>query len=113
MKLIKAVIQSPMLEDVKEALEGFGITGMTVFEVRGSGNQKGRMSPKNKSNPGINFVPKTHLEIVVEDALAEKVAVIIMQSARTGAIGDGKIFVLPVESCIRIRTGERGVDAIK
>lgn len=113
MKLIKAIIQSPLLEDVKDALEGFGLTGMTVFEVRGSGTQKGRSKPPHKEQTGIHFAPKTQIEIVVEDALADKVADVIMHSARTGAIGDGKIFILPVDACIRIRTGERGMEALK
>ncbi len=113
MKMIKAIVQSPLLEEVKDALESFGLTGMTVFEVRGSGAQKGRSKPPHKERKGINFVPKTQIELVVDDAMAEKAADVIMHAARTGVIGDGKIFILPVEACLRIRTGERGVEALK
>lgn len=113
MKLIKAIIQPVMLEEVKEALEEFGLTGMTVYEARGSGTQKGKYKPGQKDNKGINLLPKSLLEIVVEDTVVDKVVEVIARAARTGAVGDGKVFVYPVESALRIRTGEKGEVAIK
>ncbi len=112
MKLITAVIKPFRIEDVKEALEGLGVQGMTVFNARGFGRQKGHTELYRGAEYVIDFLPKVKVEVVVEDVLVENVIEAITQSARTGRIGDGKIFVSPVDEVVRIRTGEKGADAI-
>jgi nitrogen regulatory protein P-II 1 len=110
MKKIEAVIKPFKLDAVQQALADVGIGGMAVTEVRGFGRQKGRTS--NGNTPGITSLPKVKLEVVVGDSSATKVMEIIVSSARTGKYGDGKVFVLPIESAMRIRTGEQGDAAV-
>ena len=112
MKKIEAIIKPFKLDDVKEALTEIGVIGMTVMEVRGFGRQKGHTELYRGSEYTIDFLPKVKVEIVVADQLVSKVVETIIAAAKTGSIGDGKVFVLPVEESVRIRTGERGEDAI-
>ena len=112
MKLITAIIKPFKLDDVKEALTEIGVIGMTVMEVRGFGRQKGHTELYRGSEYTIDFLPKVKLELVVADSVVSKVVETIIAAAKTGSIGDGKVFVLPVEEAVRIRTGERGEDAI-
>jgi nitrogen regulatory protein P-II 1 len=112
MKKIEAVIKPFKLDEVKNALHEVGITGMTVSEVRGFGRQKGHTEVYRGAEYVIDFLPKLKVEVVVDDAIAERAVQAIQDSARTDKIGDGKIFVIPVEQAIRIRTGEQGPDAV-
>ncbi|HRE83877.1 MAG TPA: P-II family nitrogen regulator [Opitutaceae bacterium] len=112
MKLIIAIIKPFKLEEVKEGLTEIGIEGMTVTEVKGFGRQKGHTEMYRGSEYTVDFLPKVQLEIVVADDLADKVVKTIVSKAKTGKIGDGKVFVLPVEQAIRIRTEETGDSAI-
>lgn len=112
MKKIEAIIKPFKLDDVKEALTEIGIIGMTVTEVRGFGRQKGHTELYRGSEYTIDFLPKVKLEIVAPEELVDKVVETIRNAAKTGSIGDGKIFVLPVEESIRIRTGEKGNEAL-
>ena len=112
MKKVEAIIKPFKLDDVKEALTGIGVIGMTVSEVRGFGRQKGHTELYRGGEYAVDFLPKIKVEVVVPDHLADKVADVMTQAAKTGNIGDGKIFVHPVESAIRIRTGERDESAI-
>ena len=112
MKLVTAVIKPHKWDEVREALETFGVTGMTVSEVSGYGRQKGHTEVYRGAEYSVDFVPKVRVEVVADDTLADKVVDAIVESARTGKIGDGKVWVTPVESVIRVRTGERGADAI-
>ena len=112
MKKIEAVIKPFKLDDVKEALNELGVVGMTVTEVRGFGRQKGHTELYRGSEYTIDFLPKVKVEVVVPDNVAEKVVSVICKSARTGSIGDGKVFVLPIGEAIRIRTGETGESAV-
>ena len=112
MKKIEAVIKPFKLEDVKEALREAGVQGMTAIEVKGFGRQKGHTEHYRGAEYTVDFVPKVKIEVIVPDALAARVVEVIVASARTGKIGDGKIFVLPVDDAIRIRTGERGEEAL-
>ena len=112
MKKIEAVIKPFKLDEVKEALHEIGIQGITVTEARGFGRQKGHTELYRGAEYVIDFLPKVKVEVVVEDSLVENVVEAIENAARTGRIGDGKIFVLDVEQAIRIRTGDRGHDAI-
>jgi nitrogen regulatory protein P-II 1 len=112
MKKIEAVIRPFKLDDVKEALLEEGIRGMTISEVRGYGRQKGHKETYRGSEYQIEFVPKIKIEIVVEDNLAEKVVDAILRTAKTGQVGDGKIFISNVEDAIRIRTDESGPAAL-
>lgn len=112
MKKIEAIIKPFKMEDVKEALAEVGIEGMTVSEVKGFGRQKGHTEIYRGSEYTVDFLPKVKFEIVVADANIEKTVGAISKAAKTGKIGDGKIFVLPVESAIRIRTEETNDDAI-
>ena len=112
MKLVTAIVKPFVLEDVKGALEQLGMLGMTVSEVQGYGRQKGHTEVYRGAEYSVDFVPKVRVEVVADDALADKVVDAIVESARTGKIGDGKVWVTPVESVIRVRTGERGADAI-
>jgi nitrogen regulatory protein P-II 1 len=112
MKKIEAIIKPFKLEEVKEALTGIGIKGITVTEVKGFGRQKGHTEIYRGAEYVVDFLPKVKIEVVVEGELVSKVVETIMDVARTGKIGDGKIFVFPVEEVIRIRTGERGINAL-
>jgi nitrogen regulatory protein P-II 1 len=112
MKKIEAIIKPHKLEEVKEALNEIGIKGMTVTEVKGYGRQKGHKEIYRGAEYQVDFMPKIKLEIVLEKELVDKVVETIMKAARTGKIGDGKLFILPVEEVVRIRTGEQGTDAI-
>ncbi|MCC6063353.1 MAG: nitrogen regulator P-II GlnB [Thermocrinis sp.] len=112
MKKIEAIIKPFKLDEVKDALVEIGIGGMTVTEVRGFGQQKGHTEIYRGTEYVIDFLPKVKIEVVVRDEDVEKVIETIMKAAQTGRVGDGKIFVIPVEEVIRIRTGERGEQAI-
>ncbi len=112
MKKIEAIIKPFKLDEVKDALQDAGVQGITVTEVRGFGRQKGNAQVYQGAEYVVDFLPKVKLEIVVPDALVENVLRVIQSAACTGRIGDGKIFVLPVEEALRIRTGERGGDAV-
>jgi len=112
MKKIEAIVKPFKTEDVKEALAETGIEGMTVSEVKGFGRQKGHTEIYRGSEYTVDFLPKVKFEVVVPDAMVEKVVQAIVASAKTGKIGDGKVFVLPLEEAIRIRTEETGESAI-
>ena len=112
MKMIMAVIKPFKLEEVREALTPLGIEGMTVSEVKGFGRQKGQTEIYRGAEYNVEFVPKVRLEIVTDNDRAERIVEAIRQSAHTGKIGDGKIFVYDVEQAVRIRTGETGDDAV-
>ena len=112
MKLVEAIIKPFKLEEVKEALTKVGIQGMTVEEVKGFGRQKGHTELYRGAEYSVDFLPKVRIQILVPDDAAAKVVQVITDSAKTGKIGDGKIFVSNVEEVIRIRTGEKGADAI-
>ena len=112
MKKIEAVIKPFKLDEVKDALNALGVQGMTVTEVKGFGRQKGHVELYRGAEYDITFIPKVKIEIVVADSLAEKVVATILDKAKTGKIGDGKIFVVDLVECIRIRTGEKGKEAI-
>jgi nitrogen regulatory protein PII len=112
MKKIEAVIKPFKLDDVKDALHEAGVSGLTVTEVKGFGRQKGHTELYRGAEYVVDFIPKVKVEVVVEDDQVERVVEAIENAARTGRIGDGKIFVLAVEQAVRIRTGDRGDDAI-
>ena len=112
MKKVEAVIKPFKLDEVKEALHEIGVSGITYVEAKGFGRQKGHTELYRGAEYVVDFLPKLRLEVVVEDAMVERVLEAIANAARTGRIGDGKIFVSNVEEAIRIRTGERGSDAI-
>ena len=112
MKLILAIIQPSKLEAVKEALNKVEVFRLTIVDVQGFGRQKGHTELYRGAEYVVDFLPKVKIEILVEDEKAMAVADIILTAARTGRIGDGKIFIVPVEEVVRIRTGERGADAI-
>jgi nitrogen regulatory protein P-II 2 len=112
MKLIFAVIKPFKLDDVREALTAIGVHGMTVSEVKGYGRQKGHTEIYRGAEYVVSFIPKSRIEIAVSDALADKAVEAIRAAAGTGKIGDGKIFVLPLEEAMRVRTGETGDDAL-
>jgi nitrogen regulatory protein P-II 1 len=112
MKKIEAIIKPFKLDDVKEALHEAGVSGITVTEAKGFGRQKGHTELYRGAEYVVDFLPKVKLEVVVDDALAPRVVEAIAAAAQTGRIGDGKIFVIPVESALRIRTGEKDSDAI-
>jgi nitrogen regulatory protein P-II 1 len=112
MKKIEAIIKPFKLDDVKEALTSIGVVGMTVSEVRGFGRQKGHTELYRGGEYTVDFLPKIKVEVVVPDHLLDKVAEVMAQAAKTGNIGDGKIFVQPVDTAIRIRTGERDESAL-
>ena len=112
MKKIEAIIKPFKLDEVKTALHEVGVTGMTVSEVRGFGRQKGHTEVYRCAEYIIDFLPKVKIEVVLDDALAPRAVEAIQQAARTDKIGDGKIFVTPIEEAVRIRTGERGPDAV-
>jgi nitrogen regulatory protein P-II 1 len=112
MKKIEAIIKPFKLGEVREGLTELGVAGMTVSEVKGFGRQKGHTEIYRGSEYTVDFLPKVKIEVVVADALAPKAVDIIVKAARTGKIGDGKVFVSPVEEAIRIRTDERGEKAV-
>lgn len=112
MKLIKAIIKPFKLEEVKEALSDIGVEGMTVTEVKGFGRQKGHTEIYRGSEYTVDFLPKVMLDVAVADDMATKTVETIVKAAKTGKIGDGKVFVLPIEQAIRIRTDEAGDGAI-
>lgn len=112
MKKIEAIIKPFKLDDVKEALNDIGIKGMTISEVKGYGRQKGHKEVYRGAEYIVDFIPKVKLEIIVEASQVDEVVEKIRNAANTGKIGDGKIFVLPVEEVIRVRTGEKGKEAI-
>lgn len=112
MKKIEAIIKPFKLDDVKEALNEIGVQGITVTEVKGYGRQKGHTELYRGAEYVVDFLPKVKLEIIATDSQVPRIVETIEKSAKTGRIGDGKIFVLPIEDVLRIRTGERGEDAI-
>ena len=112
MKKIEAIIKPFKLDDVKEALNGIGIKGMTISEVKGYGRQKGHKEIYRGAEYVVDFIPKTKIEIVIDSERVDDVVDTILKAANTNKIGDGKIFVLPVEEVVRVRTGEKGKDAI-
>ena len=112
MKLITAVIKPFTLEDVKQSLEQVGVYGMTVTEIQGFGQQKGHTEVYRGAEYAVDFLPKVKVELIIADEDVERVIDVIIENARSGKIGDGKIFVLPVEEAIRIRTGERSEAAV-
>ena len=112
MKKIEAIIKPFKVDDVKEALNAIGIKGMTISEVKGYGRQKGHKEIYRGAEYIVDFIPKTKMEIIVEASQVNEIVETIRNAAHTGKIGDGKIFVLPVEEVIRVRTGEKGKEAI-
>jgi nitrogen regulatory protein P-II 1 len=110
---VEAIIRPQKLDDVKAALDEIGIAGITVTEVHGSGKQKGYTQTYRGAEYTINLLQKVKIEVVVPDDLAEQVVEVVQEAGRTGEIGDGKIFIIPVADAIRIRTGERGESAVK
>jgi nitrogen regulatory protein PII len=109
MKLIKAVVRPNKVDEVKDALERLNISGMTVTEVRGHGKQKGHTAVYRGKEYNVSLLPKMEIELVVQDSIVEDAIKAIVQAARTGEIGDGRVFVLPIEQTYKIRTGEQGL----
>jgi nitrogen regulatory protein PII len=112
MKKVEAIIKPFKLDDVKEALNEIGIQGMTITEVKGYGRQKGHKEIYRGAEYVVDFIPKIKIEVVIEDDWLDKVIDTICEAAKTGKLGDGKIFVINIEGAIRVRTGEKGKDAI-
>ncbi len=112
MKKVEAIIKPFKLDEVKEALTEIGITGMTISEVKGFGRQKGHTELYRGAEYVVDFIPKIKVELVLPDELVEKAVETIVNAARTGRIGDGKVFIYPVEDAVRIRTGEKGESAL-
>ncbi len=112
MKLVIAVIKPFKLDDVKEKLKTLGVSGMTLTEVQGFGRQRGHTEVYRGAEYEVDFVPKLRIEILVDDSNAAEIVDGIVESAATGKIGDGKVWVIPVETAVRVRTGERGADAL-
>ena len=112
MKLVVAVVKPFKLDDVKEALKTLGVHGLTLTEAQGFGRQRGHTEVYRGAEYEVEFVPKVRLEILVDDAQVEDVTNAVVDSASTGKIGDGKVWILPVEDVVRVRTGERGTDAL-
>ena len=112
MKLVTAVIKPFKLADVKNALESFGVNGITVSEASGYGRQRGHTEVYRGAEYTVDLVPKVRLEVLVDDADADDVIEVIVKSSQTGKIGDGKVWSVPVDAVVRVRTGERGVDAL-
>jgi len=112
MKLVTAIIKPHQLDEVKEALEAYGISGMTVSEASGYGRQRGHSEVYRGAEYTVDFVPKVRVEVLVDDMDAASVADVVLKAAQTGRIGDGKIWTVPVEDVIRVRTGEHGSDAL-
>jgi nitrogen regulatory protein PII len=112
MKLVTAIVKPFTLDDVKTSLQDAGVLGMTVSEIQGYGRQKGHTEVYRGAEYSVDFVPKVRIEVVIDDSIVDKVVDSIVQAARTGKIGDGKVWVSPVETIVRVRTGERGTDAL-
>ena len=112
MKLVVAVLKPFKLEEVKQALQALGVQGMTLTEAQGFGSQRGHTEVYRGAEYEVDFVPKIRLEVVVDDAQVDDVVNAVVETAATGKIGDGKVWVIPVETIVRVRTGERGADAI-
>ncbi len=112
MKLVTAIVKPFKLDEVKSALETLGVLGLTVSEVRGYGRQKGHTEVYRGAEYTVDLVPKVRVEVLVDDLDSEKVVETVVEAARTGKIGDGKVWVSPVDSVVRVRTGERGADAL-
>jgi nitrogen regulatory protein P-II 1 len=112
MKLVTAIVKPFTLDEVKSALEQIGVLGMTVSEVQGYGRQKGHTEVYRGAEYSVDFVPKVRVEVLVDDAAADKTVDTIVETARTGKIGDGKVWVTSVDTVVRVRTGERGTDAL-
>ena len=112
MKLLKCIIQPHKLEQVKDALNNIGIKGMTVTEVKGYGRQRGHKEIYRGLEYNIFFLPKIEIEVVLDDSMVDEAVKIVLENARTGHIGDGKVFIIDVANAIRIRTGEEGQDAL-
>ncbi len=112
MKLITAIIKPHQLDEVKEALEAYGISGMTISEASGYGRQRGHSEVYRGAEYTVDFVPKVRVEVLIDDLDAGSVIDVILKAAQTGRIGDGKIWAIPVEDVVRVRTGERGHDAL-
>lgn len=112
MKLVTAIIKPHQLDEVKEALEAYGISGMTVSEASGYGRQRGHSEVYRGAEYTVDFVPKVRVEVLVDDADVEDVIEVVVKSAQTGRIGDGKVWSVPVDTVVRVRTGDRGVDAL-
>jgi nitrogen regulatory protein P-II 1 len=112
MKLITAVIKPHKLDEVKSALETFGVQGLTVSEASGYGRQKGHTEVYRGAEYTVDLVPKVRVEVLVDDTDAADVVEVVVKAAQTGRIGDGKVWVVPIEDVVRVRTGERGIDAI-
>jgi len=112
MKLVTAIVKPFKLEDVKNALEAYGIHGLTISEASGYGRQRGHTEVYRGAEYTVDLVPKVRIEILVEDDDASAVVDVITKSAQTGRIGDGKVWIVPVETVVRVRTGERGPDAV-
>ena len=112
MRLITAVVKPHRLDEVKEALQAFGVRGLTVTEANGYGRQRGHTEVYRGAEYTIDLVPKVRIEVLAEDDDAEQLIEVIVQAARTGKIGDGKVWSMPVETAVRVRTGERGPDAL-
>jgi nitrogen regulatory protein P-II 1 len=111
-KLVTAILKPFKLDDVKSALETLGVLGLTVSEVRGYGRQKGHTEVYRGAEYTVDLVPKVRIEVLVDDVDADKVVDTVVEAARTGKIGDGKVWVTPVDGVVRVRTGERGADAL-
>ncbi|GAO06649.1 P-II family nitrogen regulator [Streptomyces platensis] len=112
MKLITAVIKPHRLDEVKDALQAFGVHGLTITEASGYGRQRGHTEVYRGAEYTVDLVPKIRIEVLVEDADAEELTDVIVKAARTGKIGDGKVWSVPVDDAVRVRTGERGPDAL-
>jgi len=112
MKLVVAILKPFKLDDVKDRLKLIGVTGMTLTEVQGFGRQRGHTEVYRGAEYEVDFVPKLRVEILVDDTEADAVVNAVVESAATGKIGDGKVWVIPVETAVRVRTGERGSDAL-
>ena len=112
MRLVTAILKPFKLDDVKTALEAYGVQGMTVSEVQGFGRQRGHTEVYRGAEYTVSFVPKVRLEVLVDDADAHDVIDVISKSAHTGSIGDGKVWSTPVDEIVRVRTGERGAEAL-
>jgi nitrogen regulatory protein P-II 1 len=112
MKKIEAIVRPSKLDDIREALEEIGVKGMTISEVKGYGRQKGHTELYRGSEYNIDFLPKVKIEVIVGDGMLDKVIKTIITNAKTGQVGDGKIFIFPIEEVIRVRTAEVGEDAI-
>ncbi|MCJ8499710.1 P-II family nitrogen regulator [Desulfatitalea alkaliphila] len=112
MKKIEAIIKPFKIEEIKNALDAIGVKGMTINEVRGYGRQRGHKEIYRGTEYNVEFIPKVKIDLVVEDAMLERTLETITEVARTGKVGDGKLFVLPIENAVRVRTGESGPSAL-